>query len=352
MTIRSQIKYQIFISSTYTDLIIERQQAIKAILEMGHIPVGMEMFSAGDETQWQLIQRQIDDCDYYIVLLAHRYGSIDSGISYTEKEYNYAIEKNIPILAFILDDKTKWPKTKMDDDTQKITLLQSFKEKVKKRIIEFWKNPQDLKSKVAIALVKQFSINPRSGWIKSTDAVGSNAINEISRLSNENAILRQKLNDKESIVESKRISDIEKTISILNNNNAYISFFYMDGLNWESHTNVKYEDIFIHLAPQLMIEQSVIESSRYLGIILNPQKRQVRKKWPIPSNVVKNILADFSILGLIIHSTKKHEISDKEEYWTISEFGREIYAKLRITLLEKGINNTKENNQDEITNDA
>jgi hypothetical protein len=56
-------KYQIFISSTYTDLVDERDMVTKAILEMSHIPVGMEMFSAGDEQQWQIIQRQIDVSD-------------------------------------------------------------------------------------------------------------------------------------------------------------------------------------------------------------------------------------------------------------------------------------------------
>jgi len=59
------VKYQIFISSTYDDLKNERAQVIKSILEMGHIPVGMEMFSAADDEQWKIIQRQIDESDYY-----------------------------------------------------------------------------------------------------------------------------------------------------------------------------------------------------------------------------------------------------------------------------------------------
>ncbi|WP_446810720.1 DUF4062 domain-containing protein [Methylomonas sp. 2BW1-5-20] len=81
-------KYQVFISSTYDDLKEEREQVIKAVLEMGHIPVGMEMFSAADEEQWKIIARQIDDVDYYAVICAHRYGSVtDEGIGYTEKEY-------------------------------------------------------------------------------------------------------------------------------------------------------------------------------------------------------------------------------------------------------------------------
>ena len=59
-------KYQVFLSSTYDDLKEQREQVIKAILEMGHIPVGMEMFSAADEEQWKLITRQIDESDYYV----------------------------------------------------------------------------------------------------------------------------------------------------------------------------------------------------------------------------------------------------------------------------------------------
>ena len=81
------VKYQIFVSSTYEDLSKERDKVIKAILEMGHIPVGMEMFSAADEEQWKIIARQIEECDYYVVIIAHRYGSLDDAISYTEKEY-------------------------------------------------------------------------------------------------------------------------------------------------------------------------------------------------------------------------------------------------------------------------
>ena len=56
-------KYQIFVSSTYEDLKKERDQVIKAILEMGHIPVGMEMFSAADEQQWEIIKKQIEQSD-------------------------------------------------------------------------------------------------------------------------------------------------------------------------------------------------------------------------------------------------------------------------------------------------
>jgi hypothetical protein len=37
------VKYQIFVSSTYEDLKDERADVIKACLNMGYIPHGMEM---------------------------------------------------------------------------------------------------------------------------------------------------------------------------------------------------------------------------------------------------------------------------------------------------------------------
>src|SRR6476620_1722942 len=102
-------KYQVFVSSTYSDLVEEREQVIRAVLEMGHIPVGMEMFSAADEEQWRIIARQIDESDYYVVIVAHKYGSMDGAISYTEKEYDYAVRKGVPVIGFIIDGSAAWP---------------------------------------------------------------------------------------------------------------------------------------------------------------------------------------------------------------------------------------------------
>ncbi len=79
-------KLQIFVSSTYKDLIAERQAAVEAILTAGHIPAGMELFSAGDESQLETIYRWIDESDIFMLLLGGRYGSIEktSGKSYTQ----------------------------------------------------------------------------------------------------------------------------------------------------------------------------------------------------------------------------------------------------------------------------
>lgn len=95
-------RYQVFISSTYADLREERQRVIQALMEMDCIPSGMELFPAADEEQWEFIKRVIDDCDYYLLIIGGRYGSTTpEGISYTEKEYDYAIEKGIRVVALL-----------------------------------------------------------------------------------------------------------------------------------------------------------------------------------------------------------------------------------------------------------
>ena len=106
-------KYQVFVSSTYEDLQAERQEVMHVLLELDCIPSGMELFPAANDSQWELIKGVIDDCDYYVVIVAGRYGSIGpSGISFTEMEYRYALEKRKPVVAFLHGDpesiSSKW----------------------------------------------------------------------------------------------------------------------------------------------------------------------------------------------------------------------------------------------------
>src|SRR5947209_15851319 len=99
-------KLQVFVSSTYNDMLAERQAAVEAILRAGHIPAGMELFAAGDESQWETIRRWIDDSDVFMLILGGRYGSIEpkSGKSYIELEYEYAIRKGKPLFAAVISE--------------------------------------------------------------------------------------------------------------------------------------------------------------------------------------------------------------------------------------------------------
>jgi Domain of unknown function (DUF4062) len=67
-------RFEIFVSSTFDDLKEERRLIQEYIISQGHVPVGMELFNAGHEDQWRIIQRVIDQCDYYVLIIAGRYG--------------------------------------------------------------------------------------------------------------------------------------------------------------------------------------------------------------------------------------------------------------------------------------
>lgn len=164
-------KYQVFISSTYTDLVEARAKVRDAILAMYHFPVGMEMFGAANEEQWQIISETIDSSDYYVLIIGQRYGSVipegheGAGISYTEKEFRYALAKGIPVLAFILDDNVPVKPEFYEKDNP--TKLDAFKKAVKtNRLVEWWKTSDELAQKVTTALYKQITRTKRPGWIR------------------------------------------------------------------------------------------------------------------------------------------------------------------------------------------
>src|SRR5215470_737324 len=96
-------KLQIFVSSTYEDLIDHRLAAMEAILAAGHIPAAMEQFSPGDDTAWERIRQRIDESDAFMLILGGRYGSIEpaSQKSYVELEYDYALEKGKPFFTIV-----------------------------------------------------------------------------------------------------------------------------------------------------------------------------------------------------------------------------------------------------------
>lgn len=328
-------KYQIFISSTYDDLREQRDQVIRALLEMGHIPVGMEMFSAADETQWKIIARQIEECDYYVVIIAHRYGSLAGEISYTEKEYDYADSVGVPVIGFVIDETASWPNNLRDLDEKKQTALRNFKNKIQSRMVSFWDNKEDLYGKVAIALMKLFQTNPRPGWARASAVINPELTNELSRLSSENASLRDRLRHDQRQEEEYEVREAESIIQILLKNTWELSIYYLDSKDWELGRKISLYQLFNIIAPEMMIEKSILDLCSYIGLMTKAKARKLRKNYPVPSNTTKARLVDFMSLGLVAPSGKKHAVKDNNEYWCLTPLGQKIYFRIRRNELDK-----------------
>lgn len=150
-------RYQVFVSSTFRDLVEERQAALEAILELGHFPAGMEAFPAADATPWELIKSVIADSDYFVLIVGGRYGSTGpAGISYTEMEFNLAVEMGKPVLAFLHGAPEQIPAGKSELDPEARRRLDAFRARIAERIVKLWSNKQELKANVLLRSCMQY----------------------------------------------------------------------------------------------------------------------------------------------------------------------------------------------------
>ena len=139
---------------------------------MDCLPAGMELFPAVDLKQFEFIKRVIDDCDYYVLIVGGRYGTLTSeGISFTEAEYEYAISKGLKLLAFIHSEPNQLSVERSEQDPHLIELLENFRQKVSMgRLVEFWTKSEDLPALVVLSMFQTIKIYPAIGWIRGDKA--------------------------------------------------------------------------------------------------------------------------------------------------------------------------------------
>lgn len=186
-------RYQVFVSSTFADLQEERQQVMQALMEMDCIPAGMEVFPAADEDQWQFIKRVIDDCDYYLLIIGGRYGSIDAdGVSYTEKEYDYAVASGLKVVALLHEDPSQIQAGKTDQNSEMAERLAAFREKVAEgRLVKFWRSADQLPGLVALSLSKTIKTYPAVGWVRADTVASQDLLLQLNELQKENSDLKK-----------------------------------------------------------------------------------------------------------------------------------------------------------------
>ncbi|HRQ91140.1 MAG TPA: DUF4062 domain-containing protein [Bacteroidia bacterium] len=176
-------RYQVFVSSTFQDLSEERLEVIKALLELDCIPCGMEYFPAASEETWKYIESLIADCDYYVLIIGGRYGSLTpEGISYTQKEYEYALSKGIPTIAFIHGNPGDLPAKKIETSDAARSKLDAFIAKARKHLCKDWTTAEQLGAVVSRSLTQLIKRHPRTGWVKADQLSSHEATGEILSL--------------------------------------------------------------------------------------------------------------------------------------------------------------------------
>ena len=349
-------RYQVFVSSTYADLQDERQEVMQALLELDCIPAGMELFPAANEDQWTLIKKVIDDCDYYMVIIAGRYGSIGpDGLSYTEMEYRYALETGKPVLGFVHRDPGALAASRCESSDEGKGKLAVFRELVQKKMCRFWESPSDLGSQVSRSLVKLIKSSPGIGWVRGNLVPDESATEEILSL-------RRRVEELQAELQATRTSGPAGTSDLAQGEDAFeIRFSFVasrdewahNGKAFESSIVVEWDDIFSALSP-LMIHEAVegdlakalnnlvrdfawhdlSESKGFKGLNLMNFKAD--------SDDFQTIKIQLRALGLITKSAKSRSVKDTATYWTLTPYGDNVMTKLRAIRKQETRSSTAE----------
>jgi len=325
--------YQVFVSSTYSDLKDERRSVSETLAKAGYIPAGMELFPATDQQQLEFIKRVIDRCDYNVVIVGGRYGSLaDDKISFTEMEYEYAVRKKIPILAFLHAKPDRIEVGKTDRDAEQTKRLAEFRSKLsKERIVDFWDAPQDLCTKVVIAVTQAINLSPGVGWVRGDQAADPKILQDAERVRIENEQLRRQLAE----LDGTNLIFPEDLIGP--DDPLVFSVFKSGKLSGTAEILVK--DLFTRIFEMLVRQEPEFEIKLELGKLWAVEAGELQphqsSDFIVGDQDIKIIRSHLEALGLIELTRQVREYSDfsgphQEVYvaWSVTEKGRRYMASL------------------------
>ena len=339
-------RYQVFISSTFEDLKDERQSVLKAILELNQMPAGMELFPASDDEAWDLIKDVIDASDYYVLIIGGRYGSLDAkGIGFTEKEYDYAVEKAKPVIPLLHKNPDNLPRGKTETDLKAWQKLKSFREKVENNHTRvLWETPEELKAKVIVALTTVVKRHPAKGWMRADKLINEDTLKELLELRKSNSELISQLNS----VKTGPPEGVEQYVQGDDEFEAECSFrakiYDKEGdyeyLNYTGNFSITWNEIWGSIAPKLINEASEFDLSNAFDKCFEKKAREVFEKdkdfknadllkFSFKSEDYDTCKVQFRALGLMQGSIKQRSIKDTKTYWTLTSYGDKLMVALR-----------------------
>jgi hypothetical protein len=335
-------RYQVFVSSTYEDLRVERQEVMQALLELDCIPAGMELFPAGNEDQWTLIKRVIQECDYYIVISAGKYGSIGKGgQSYTEMEYRFATSIDKPVIAFLHKDIQLLKALQVESTDDGKAKLVAFRDHLQRKICKFWDSPADLGSKVSRSLVQLIKASPAVGWIRADQAADAIAAAEILALRKQVEEVQRKLTEavsaapagSEKLAQGDTLYTAKYSFTAEDSNDDDYDFTLEVDISWDS--------LFYDVGP-IMINEAGDNALR--GVLNNSVRERSRKaraedkalkgfkklrNFKISDHDFYTIKIQFIALGLVRKSQRQRSLRDASTYWSLTSFGEQRLTTLR-----------------------
>lgn len=316
---------------------------------MDAIPAGMELFAAGNTDQWTLIKQVIDQSDYYLVIVGGRYGSISAeGLSYTEMEYDYAVEQGVPVMGFIHGDPDQIPSGKTELAEEARAKLDAFREKVKRKMVKQYMTPAELGGVVSRGLIKLQRDQPRQGWVRGDLAMTPETEARIAELRAELAERRQVAAEQheaealpkiEGLASGDEECHLQVNVTGSDKKDAAKAHYSRTTYIWTISYKTTWNEILQQIGPPLLDEASEREIARSLNTLVEDLAREQPQAWPgeihewskraIADSSVDDVIVQFFALDLIARGEKKRTMSDHNRYWVLTPAGQDQVMRLR-----------------------
>ena len=325
-------RFQVFVSSTYADLKEERQHVIQALMEVDCIPAGMELFPAADEEQWKFIKRVIDDCDYYLLIIGGRYGSTtDDGISYTEKEFDYAVERGLKIVALIHDEPNNIPLGKSEQSPAMRNKLEDFKNKVRDgRLVKTWRSAEELPGLVVLSMTKTVKMYPAIGWVRANHVANESILQEINELRKENFELQNKLKDMavkpELTIDG--IANIDSKFTIHGSYDVYRSSH--ENRRSDFASMLSWKELFSLIAPCLMKHPNDAFVKGKLTSVLLEREGKSGHSISIDDQDFQTVTIQLKAYGLVRTEYSKSTTGQMALFWSLTSKGEQFMIESRV----------------------
>ncbi|SDP62002.1 protein of unknown function [Klenkia soli] len=352
----------------------------------------MELFPASDSEKWNLIQGVIDLCDYYVVIVGGRYGSVDDveQISYTEMEFDYAVEKNKPVMGFLHGNPGKLIAERVDLDPELREKLEKFRAKIENKMVKYWNEPGDLPGQVALAIMQTRKSHPAVGWIRGNHAMTPIVQQELVELRARVRELSAELHDEQRqgslMFDPADLMQGDETASL----RCQVEFHYQWRIDAKdafarnrAHgiwvVKPTWNDVFKHIGPELMDEASEEYLRERLTALCDrltredlldddddddnnnndadgvegdaKEDRRVGAIYDVEVTLdsFNDVKVQFSALGLIANGSKRRPGSDTNTYWRLTDRGTQQLLRLRAlrTAKSDGIGSTAQLEQSE-----
>jgi hypothetical protein len=294
----------------------------------------MELFPAVDEEQFQFIKRVIDDCDYYLLIVGGRYGSTTAeGISYTEKEFDYAISRGLRVIALVHENPDAIPLGKSEKEPVLRARLQAFRDKVcTDRLVQFWKSAEELPGLVALSLANIMKVFPAVGWVRANKAASEDLLIEINGLRKQNADFKDRNNELQ--MELARFS----SRPALENLAGLRDEFKLSGTytsTWRNERNQHWSvfftwaDIFAAVAPYLagLPSDEAVKTILTEAAFLKSQKDGHSAH--LDDQLFRTVALQLKALNLVDIERKQTITRVMALFWSLTPYGERLMLELR-----------------------